>query len=39
MQIVMHTTEIIDGKSYVSEDYTVEAKDCLKPDGAESVMR
>ncbi len=38
MRIVIHATEIIDGKTYITENYTVEAKECLTPDGAESVM-
>jgi hypothetical protein len=38
MRIVIHATEIIDGKAYITENLTVDAKDCSTPEGAETVM-
>jgi hypothetical protein len=38
MQIVIHATDIIDGKTYISDNFTVDAGDCRTPEGAKTVM-
>jgi hypothetical protein len=38
MQLVMDATEVINGKTYVTKKFTVDAKVCRTPQDAEDVI-
>jgi hypothetical protein len=38
MQLVLHATEVINGKTYTTKNFIVDAKDCRTPRDAEDVI-
>jgi hypothetical protein len=38
MQLVFHATEVINGRTYTTKTFTLDAEDCRTPQDAEAVM-